>query len=74
MGIGMSKQAGSGKAPETPQVVLEKIYARETVSAVMEKGGFPQLLLAPINFEALYQQHLAKIRTASPEASSDAKH
>lgn len=31
-------------------------YAREAVSSMVTKGGFPQLLLAPINFEALYQQ------------------
>lgn len=49
-------------------------YAREAVSSAVERGGFPQLLLAPINFDALYQQHLAKLKTASPEASSDARH
>jgi preprotein translocase subunit SecB len=49
-------------------------YAREAVSSAVERGGFPQLLLAPINFDALYQQHLAKIKTASAEVSSDARH
>lgn len=33
-------------------------YAREVVSDLVVKGGFPQMLLAPVNFEALYQQHL----------------
>lgn len=33
-------------------------YARETISDIVTRGGFPQLLLAPINFDALYQQHL----------------
>ncbi len=33
-------------------------YAREVVSDLVTKGGFPQLLLAPVNFDALYQQHL----------------
>jgi len=33
-------------------------YAREAVSDVVTRGGFPQMLLAPINFDALYQQHL----------------
>ena len=32
-------------------------FARETVSDLVTRGGFPQLLLAPVNFEALYQQH-----------------
>ena len=31
-------------------------YAREAVSTMVSKGGFPQLLLAPVNFEAIYQQ------------------
>lgn len=33
-------------------------YARETVSDIVTRGGFPQLLLAPVNFDALYFQHL----------------
>lgn len=35
-------------------------YAREVVSSMVERGGFPQLLLKPINFDALYLQHLEK--------------
>lgn len=33
-------------------------YAREVVSDLVAKGGFPQLVLAPVNFDALYMQHL----------------
>jgi preprotein translocase subunit SecB len=33
-------------------------YAREVVSDLVAKGSFPQLLLQPINFDALYAQHL----------------
>lgn len=33
-------------------------YAREAVSDLVGKGGFPQLILAPVNFDALYMQHL----------------
>ena len=33
-------------------------YAREVISDLVTKGGFPQLLLAPVNFDALYAQHL----------------
>lgn len=32
-------------------------YARETISDLVTRGGFPQLLLAPVNFDALYVQH-----------------
>ncbi len=31
-------------------------YAREVISDLVTKGGFPQLILAPVNFEAIYQQ------------------
>lgn len=33
-------------------------YAREVVSDVVVRGGFPQLILAPVNFDALYTQHM----------------
>ncbi len=32
-------------------------YVREVISDLVAKGGFPQLLLAPVNFDALYAQH-----------------
>jgi len=32
-------------------------YAREAISSLVVKGGFPALVLAPINFDALYRQH-----------------
>ncbi len=34
-------------------------FAREAISDLVTKGGFPPLLLAPINFDALYEQQLA---------------
>ena len=39
-------------------------YAREAVSDLVSKGGFPQLLLAPVNFDALYAQHLQQMQQA----------
>lgn len=33
-------------------------YAREVISDVVVRGGFPQLILAPVNFDALYAQHI----------------
>lgn len=32
-------------------------YAREVVTDAVMRAGFPQLYLAPVNFEALYEQH-----------------
>ena len=34
-------------------------YARETVSDVVTRAGFPPVLLTPINFESLYAQQMA---------------
>ncbi len=33
-------------------------YAREVISDLVMRGGFPQLILAPVNFDLLYNQHL----------------
>ncbi|GAB6048045.1 protein-export chaperone SecB [Methyloparacoccus murrellii] len=37
-------------------------YAREVVSDLVAKGGFPPMLLAPVNFDALYAQHLQQMQ------------
>lgn len=44
-------------------------YAREAISDIVIRGGFPQLLLAPVNFDALYLQHLEqqKKKKAQPD-------
>ena len=31
-------------------------YARESVASMIQKGGFPEFVLQPINFDALYMQ------------------
>lgn len=41
-----------------PQILFP--YAREAVSDLVAKGGFPQMLLAPMNFDALYAQQRAQ--------------
>jgi len=35
-------------------------YAREAISSTVARGGFPPLMLQPINFEALYAQAAAQ--------------
>ncbi|WP_455384367.1 protein-export chaperone SecB [Acidihalobacter prosperus] len=42
-------------------------FAREAVSDLVTKGGFPQLLLAPINFDALYMQQLEQQGGEQPQ-------
>lgn len=39
-------------------------YLRETISDAVNRAGFPPVLLAPVNFEALYQQRLAAEKNA----------
>lgn len=42
-------------------------YAREAVSSLVNRGTFPQLNLAPVNFDALFAQYLQK-RQAEAQA------
>jgi len=41
-----------------PNILLP--FAREAINDFITKGGFPQLLINPINFDALYQQRHGK--------------
>ena len=42
-------------------------YAREVVSDLVAKGGFPQFLLAPVSFDALYARQTQQRQGAKPE-------
>jgi preprotein translocase subunit SecB len=37
-------------------------YARETISNMATRGGFPPLYLAPVNFDALYADHMNRTK------------
>lgn len=61
------KQAGIFTIEGAPEEQLDHLlnsfcpsilfpYAREMVSDMVMKGSFPQLVLAPVNFDALYLQ------------------
>ncbi|HBR99035.1 MAG TPA: protein-export chaperone SecB [Gammaproteobacteria bacterium] len=45
-------------------------FAREVVADLVVKGGFPQLLLEPINFDALYAQHLEQAKQNAPASDT----
>ncbi len=45
-------------------------YVREVISDLVAKGGFPQLLLAPVNFDALYSQHLQQAQQQNAGSST----
>lgn len=46
-------------------------YVREAVSDLVIKGGFPPMLLAPVNFDALYMQHLQQLQQQQAEAPTN---
>ncbi len=69
---GLFEISGVGKAGLDP--LLESYcpsilfpYLREVVSDLSVRGGFPQLVLRPVNFEALYQRKRRQ-DSAPPEA------
>jgi preprotein translocase subunit SecB len=45
-------------------------YVRETVSEAISRAGFPPFLLAPVNFEALYQQRLQQQGQVAPASTT----
>ncbi len=50
-------------------------YARETVSDLVSRGGFPQLVLAPVNFDALFAQQIQEIQAqVDPGAAGQPQH
>jgi preprotein translocase subunit SecB len=77
------QQAGiftiQGPAPEQLDHLLGSFcpsilfpYAREAISCEVMRGSFPQLVLAPINFDALYTQQLEAKQKA--EKKEDVTH
>jgi len=49
---------------ECPRLLFP--FAREIVANAVRNGGFPPLLLDPVDFVALYQQRAAKMQAAQP--------
>jgi preprotein translocase subunit SecB len=76
-------QAGIFSLRNVPQADLEPLlaiacptilypYAREAISDLVTRGGFPPVLLAPVSFEAIYAQRMQQQSGAGPriEAAS----
>ncbi|TVT34712.1 MULTISPECIES: protein-export chaperone SecB [Marinobacter] len=50
-------------------------YAREAIDATVNRGSFPALMLAPVNFDAIYAQALKrKQEEAAGEAKEEQTH
>lgn len=42
-------------------------YARENIDSLVVKGGFPAIMLSPVNFDALYQQAVAQAESRAQQ-------
>ena len=63
-GVGDSDQR-LAREVACPNILLP--FAREAISDLAAKGGFPQLLINPVNFELLYRRR----ESAATESSED---
>jgi len=72
-------QAGIFQIKNVPQEEMEPVlaigcpnilfpYVRETISDAVNRAGFPPVILAPVNFEAMYQQRAAEQAAATNAA------
>ncbi len=43
-------------------------YAREVISSLVTDGGYPPVILAPVNFEALYHEHQQQNKSTDADA------
>lgn len=51
-----------------PQILFP--YARETIDSVLTRGGFPPLMLAPINFDAVFAQAVMQAQQQAQAAEA----
>ncbi len=75
------QQAGlfqiSGYAPEEIEAIVGSFcpttlfpFAREAIAGVVSKGGFPEFLLQPINFDALFAESKRQAAAQANEAGA----
>ena len=61
-----SEQMGSLLGIACPQIVYP--YLRGNIADIIQRGGFPPVHLAEINFQAMYEQQQADAMMATAEA------
>ncbi len=49
-------------------------FVREVVSDVVTKGGFPQLVLSPVNFDAMYMHQMEQAKAQAAAAAAEKTH
>jgi preprotein translocase subunit SecB len=52
---------------ECPRLLFP--FAREIIATAVRNGGFPPLLLDPVDFVSLYRQKMAQVQPAEPPAA-----
>jgi preprotein translocase subunit SecB len=77
------QQAGvftvQGSNPEMQEMMLEAAcpnvlfpFMRETIAGLISKGGFPQFLMGPVNFDAMYLQKKEQAAQAAKDDGAEA--
>ncbi len=70
-GIFQIRNIPEGELPAVLGIVCPNVlfpYAREAISDVVNRAGFPPVLLAPVNFEVIYHQQQKAAGAANPGA------
>jgi preprotein translocase subunit SecB len=53
---------------ECPRLIFP--FAREALASITQKGGFPPLMMEPVDFNAIYQQNLRQLQSAQAQGGS----
>jgi preprotein translocase subunit SecB len=54
---------------ECPRLIFP--FARQVLANVTQQGGFPPLMMEPVDFMAIYRQNLAQLAAKQAEAGGD---
>jgi preprotein translocase subunit SecB len=55
---------------ECPRLIFP--FAREALASITQKGGFPPLMMEPVDFNAIYQQNLKQLQAAQQNGAPPA--
>ena len=53
---------------ECPRLIFP--FARQVLASTTQQGGFPPLMMEPVDFTAIYRQNLAKLAAAQQQGTS----
>lgn len=69
VGVDQEKELPLALEVACPNILLP--FAREAIADIVGKGGLPQLLLTPVNFEALYMRKQQQAMQPQSETSEE---